>query len=63
MYQIALWAMGPRLAVQIVETSSFQEMEISILDAAAKWSDDRFNIAQFPISGQVYRGKYGPCTN
>ena len=37
--------MGPRLAVQIVETSSFQEMEISILDAAAKWSDNRLNIS------------------
>ena len=34
MYQVALSAMDPRLAVQIVQTIGFHKMEIGSLDAA-----------------------------
>ena len=34
MYQVALLAMGPRLAERIVQTIGFHRMEISLLDSA-----------------------------
>ena len=36
MYQLALWAMGPILGVQVVQTIGFHKIEINFLDAADK---------------------------
>ena len=32
MYQVAPWAMGPMLSIQVVQTIGFNKMEISRLD-------------------------------